>query len=470
MTLSKTEKPKSVLEKSKKIEKIAFMPIAVACIFFFNAFINIIDIIPDFIGYIIISSALAKLAALNSTIEESSKMFRYMICVDLSKYVALMWIFGVTFGDEQSNATLLLTFVYALIESAILISAFSKLFLGLTELGYVHNNTAVLGSKTKGGRSYTEKINSFTIFFIVARALLCVLPELSVLTITEYTEGSFVMYLYEYIGTMRVLAFLIATIFGFVWLVKMFGYFTRIKEDRAFCGALVERYNTEIVQNESIFVKRQTSIAALMLTVAAAFMIDFRLGGVSIIPDALGAVFFVVAIVSVGKLVRLRQNLMISLAALFAFVNVARGVVEYKFFDEYYYGAVYRSPEVYSAYLTMCIVSVVTVIAQLLLCACVIMVLWKIIDSYTGFSMGEDTERSRERLDELHKELRNRILLIVAAGAVISAATELFFIFGAIKYGFADEIAFVGSAILMITIIKAFSDVREEIDAKYMLE
>ncbi len=454
---------------NKPIKKIAFIPIAVACIFLFNAFINVIDIIPDFIGYIIMSSALVKLGTLNSDIEAASKCFRYMIGVDLSKYAALMWIFGVTFGDEQSTAILLVTFIYAVIEVIFLILAFSKLFSGLTNLGYVHANTSVLGSKREGGRSYSDKIKAFTFFFVVARAVLTVAPELSVLTITEYTEGSFVMYLYEYIGTMRGIAFVFVTVIGVIWLCKIFGYFKRISKDVGFCESLTNRYNEEIVPSEAVFVKRQMAIALAMLVFAVAFTFDVRFEGVSIIPDAIASVFFAFTVFALRKLVTFNHPAMFSLTAFFLVSNVIRHIVEYKFFDEYYYGAVYRSPEVYSAYCKMCAVSVITVVAQLALVIGILLCLWKVIERYTGFVMGEDEAKNQARLDAVHKEQRRKTL-ILALGAVISAASELVFIFGAVKYGFADEVAFVGSIVLLVTLLKAFSDVKEEIEAKYMLQ
>lgn len=453
----------------KPLEKMTFMPLAVACIFFFNAFINIIDIIPDFIGYIIISSALVKFAYLNSDIEASSKLFRYMIFVDVSRYATLMWIFGVTFGEEQNSSILLATFVYAIIEVIMLVMAFGKLFNGLIDLGYVHENTSVLGSKKPNGRSYTEKIKASTILFIIVRAAFSVLPELSVLTVTEYIEGSFVMYLYEYIGTMRGLSFVFVTICGIVWICKIFRYFKGVTKDSAFCNALVNRYNTEVVPSEAIFVKRQMTVFASMLVFAAAFMIDVRFDGVSIIPDTLAVVFIVIAIFAVKKLVNVKTKIVFLITVFYAVATALRTAIEYYFFAEYYLGAVYRSPDAYKAYCVMCAVSIVTVVAQLLLVVCIFIILYKIIDGYTGFTMGEDKVRSEAKLNALHKELKRKIITLVI-GSVIFIASESFYIFGNVSYGFADEVAFFGSALFMFSIIKSISDVREEIDAKYILQ
>ena len=117
----------------------------------------------------------------------------------------------------------------------------------------------------------------------------------------------------------------------------------------------------------------------------------------------------------------------------------------------------------------MCAVSVVTVVAQLALAACILIALYRIIDGYTGFTMGEDKARSEAKLKSLHKELKRKMITLII-GSIIFTVTEIFFIFGTVKYGFADEIAFFGSVLFMLSIMKSISDVREEIDAKYILQ
>ena len=57
----------AVADFSERKERILFMKIGymiVGCIFLFNPFINIIDILPDFIGYLFIMRALTELSDL----------------------------------------------------------------------------------------------------------------------------------------------------------------------------------------------------------------------------------------------------------------------------------------------------------------------------------------------------------------------------------------------------------------------
>ena len=58
---------------------------AVAFLFLFNPNITIIDTLPDFLGYIILSVALSKLAMINEHIYDAKRAFDRMIIVDIGK-------------------------------------------------------------------------------------------------------------------------------------------------------------------------------------------------------------------------------------------------------------------------------------------------------------------------------------------------------------------------------------------------
>ena len=87
--------------------------IALAFLFFWNPNVSVFDFLPDFIGYLLLSIGLSKIADLNESIEDASSLFRKMILVDLGKWLAILWIFGLGTPAEQSSSLLLFTFVFA---------------------------------------------------------------------------------------------------------------------------------------------------------------------------------------------------------------------------------------------------------------------------------------------------------------------------------------------------------------------
>ena len=66
------------MEKAKNKKRISFTAIAVSFVFLFNPNISIIDFLPDFIGYIILTVALINLADLNDTFWEAQKSLSFL--------------------------------------------------------------------------------------------------------------------------------------------------------------------------------------------------------------------------------------------------------------------------------------------------------------------------------------------------------------------------------------------------------
>ena len=83
-------------------------------------------------------------------------------------------------------------------------------------------------ARRSGGVSYTDKLKTFSLFFVVLKAVMCVLPELAALGNTSYDEGSAFFNLYRYIGVMRGLCFIPVLAVGVVWLAFTVRYFINI--------------------------------------------------------------------------------------------------------------------------------------------------------------------------------------------------------------------------------------------------
>ena len=113
--------------------KIGYM--IIGCIFLCNPFINIIDILPDFIGYLFILKALAELSDLERNICNARKRFKSALWVSLVKSAL---VFGFMIYD--STWYLILTFSFAVLECMYLIPAFVDLFYGISYLEERHTN------------------------------------------------------------------------------------------------------------------------------------------------------------------------------------------------------------------------------------------------------------------------------------------------------------------------------------------
>lgn len=457
--------------ENKKRINFGFAAIAVAFIFFFNPNINIIDFLPDIIGYVILCAALSRLADLNESVADAKKYFRYMIIADGAKLLSIFWVFGLLDDSkEQNTGVLLLTFIFSVAEVLILVPAYSKLFDGLMGLGYRHENNSVMAKrKPSASKNRTEKIKSYTLFFVIFKSALSVLPEFTVLSTQSYDESAAgnTIYLYEFVPLLRSLAFALVLIFGLIWLVKAIRYFSVVASDGVFLDSLEAEYRRSILPKPGIFIQRSVKNCFILFGAAAILCVDFRVDYFNLIPDLIPALLFICGIALLGKKSD-RRSLMFGGFSLYAVISAIALAIEYMFYSKYYYGATLRDEAAHRLYNVMLVSSVADAIAFLAAAACVILCLLKIINLYTGFSMHDD-EESRKRVEEVHAEYRKKLILPCVA-AVISAVSDVFCDFALGRLGFAMLINFVTSVFFAAVLINAMSKIYEGVQIKYMLD
>lgn len=456
-------------EKKDKTVKMNFKLILISFIFLFNANINVIDVFPDIIGYLILFFALVRLSDLNEDIADAYKFFRYMLIVEAAKILSILWVFGLSQRDEQNTGTLLIAFVFSVLDVIILFNAFNKLFSGLISLGYKHPNTSVLAGKKANGRSYTEKMRSFTLFFIVFRAAMSVLPEFSNLASYGYDESSRTINLYEYIGLMRGMSFVLVTVVGVVWLVKIIRYFFRINKDTEFCSSLSNAYACEILPKKSLFIRRNLAAVFFLFVAASVFMIDFRVEYFNLIPDFVGALLFTLGFFISVKNVTLKKTWVRIIPVIYVLTSVLAYVSEIIFFDKYYYGAIYRNAEAYKAYCVMCAFSVLNILVFAFTSVLLICCLRNVIINHTGFVYGTDAQKDSERIAAYHRESQRKLIFLTVT-SVIMIAADIFYTFFAVKYGFAGAISVLASILFFVSVLKVTQDISEDIETKYMLD
>lgn len=456
--------------KTKK--HINLIALGASFIFIFNPNINIIDVLPDFIGYIILCVALTPLADLNEYMEEALSGFKRMIFIDAAKILAYMWVFGISVTGEYNSSLMLWSFIFGIVELIFLLPAYVNLFKGFTGLGYSHENTAILGSRRSGGKSYTDKMRGFTLFFIAFKSVMSFLPELSDLTSTEYYENSGMTNLYRYIGVMRLLAFVPVLIFGIVWLIKITRYLRRIRMDKEFCESLERDYEKRVLPKNGIFVKRNVSIAFSIMITAAILSLDLRIEKVNIFPDFIFGALMIAFFVLIAKKTLLNKSFGVIMSVAYILTSGAFYAIEIFFFKNYSYGAAQREVDAFRCYNVMTVAGIVNAVVFVLLCFAVIKALSKVIDAHTGYVLTEKTANTemQSRIAEATRKEIKKQLFFCAVVTVIYAIADVCYLIFAKEYGFMFLINIACCAIFVGAYLKTAMDVYEAISTKYMLE
>ena len=444
--------------------------IITALIFFFNPNIGIVDILPDFIGYILLVTALSKVAVIDDRINDAQVLFTRLIYITALRFASLFAVFGIIPLSDQSMSILLFSFVFDVLELLTLLPAVIKLFDGIFYLSGRHDGEAVYIKKGRfRSKTITERARITIIVFAFAKAFFGTLPEFSSLTSSRGWDESAWGQLHLFTGLFRVLGMVVSLVFGVVFLIKLVKYVLTLKNDSLLWDNLRVMYD-ETVSSRTDFLARRSAVVAFgYFGVAAFFMLDFTLDGYNIVPDVLAALCIIAGLLTIKKHIT-KWKLTAVFSGVFAISSLIQTILEYSFASKFIIEAVDIDPETYDFYVLICIAAAVTaVISVIVVCSLVRGPLAEIIHKYTGFSMtNHDTYNPAEKIKRLHEELVRKLSALVVlslCSAIMSVMSKVL----VTKVGFLWIIGFAVDVVYIILTVKFLAEIKTQIDYKYML-
>lgn len=451
---------------------------AIALVFTFNPNVAIIDPLPDIIGYALMSVALSKLSVINQTLDDAKRAFERMILVDGGKLLAIMWIFGMEALSERNTSMLVWCFAFAVLEGIFLIPAYIKLFKGISELGDFHPNTSIHAKAKRSRLSYTEKIRNCAVVFVCFKAIMNVLPELSVLGDSSNNEMVYMSSLYRYIGVMRGLCFIPVLLFGIVWLVREIKYFKRLSHDAELNDSLAAAYATKERVQKGLFIKSNVKTACWFMLLGAILTLDIRMESANIIPDIFAIVLFIPAFVYFGRATAIKKKGIQITAAIYAAVSVVAYVLEVYYTDNFTYNAMNKNAEAFTMYCLW----VLAVAAQAMLFICLVYFMFKeikkVVVDHTGYVQGKELHDpgEDERIAAVHKELNKNFKWAMDFAMIYVLSDMLYSLYGAfyaflnVNLGFLYIVNLICGLLFVGAITKAMREMKEAVNIKYMLD
>ena len=222
-----------------KVKKCNLWLVCIGLVFFCNPYIAAVDFLPDMIGCLLIGLALIPLARLHAPMREAQRAFWRLALIDLAKTLLLIFVFGNSAMGEQEVLILIVAFLGATLGTVFAVVAVRALFDGIESMAMSYQCEALYAVK-RNGKSRTELLSRFAVFFIIFKEACLLLPEFAALLNSTYVDSEFVR-LYDYIGVMRVLAVIPVLILGTVFFFSQILYFVRVHREKALWEQVRER-------------------------------------------------------------------------------------------------------------------------------------------------------------------------------------------------------------------------------------
>lgn len=484
----------------KEKNSLGLILICLAPLFLFNPSLTVLDVLPDVFGYFLLCVGLIKLSDMNHHFEESLNYFKKMLLVSVFQLVSFFVFFKFMTTKERPVATLLFTFVFAIFEIIFLTNAYRKFFEGFLYMGSRMNGVSVFNTQAHVDRwerkqekaqakwerenekrrrknlpprpaprirplkNATSKIQTLTLVFIFAKAILSVLPEFSSLTDRATSGSTRFVFLYDYIGLYRTVALTILTPICVIWLVKILAYLISVMKDAPFMEALTQKYREEILPKTHLFILRTVKLAFAVLVLGLFFSIDFYIENNSIFPDFVCPLLIVSALLLLKKFIKIPIVSYLS-CALYAVGSLVTYLLSMRFYENYSLSLTDIRIEAHNAFFALEISKTVDSLFFLLMILSLFPILKQIIDLHTGFA---PENASSAKADFVHQSLRSKVLRFMILAAVC-AAGSVAYIWFLKEANFIWIIDFVLHFIFCIYGFSVLSGISDEMEQKYLL-
>lgn len=384
-------------------------------IFLFNPNFNVVDILPDFIGYAMIIYGLVKLRDLSSSFADAFKSFILLAVLSVGKLISLFF----TMHLDDQGYLLVFTFVFTLAELYFMNRAFNQYFEGIlfTATAFENDNPSS-ESNTSGfikNRSETENrsmnhnllkdydtAHTTTIIFVFARGILTLLPEFVYLYVDE--EVGYVLASYK--GVLNVFSLLISLVIGIIWLYYMRKYYRVIMSEKVYLSNMEKYYNEVILPDGDLFLKRSLKFGLTLLPIGVIFLCDFYIDGSDVLFDIVGAAVIAFSVFVMRKYIPLKKELYF-LCAGFALTGTVLSIYEKSLAKEYYAFGLARSVEGYRAY----VISIIIGVVKSLVFAAFVYMLYKLLRSMIDDHTGRKEESQFRSVIQRDREKRRDLII-----------------------------------------------------------
>lgn len=405
-----------------------FVWILAGICFLWDPVVGVVDLLPDFIGWLLVCIGISSLADMNDDLAQAQQNFRRMLWVGLGRVAAelLIHVFLENTRDQLNPYeapvwSLLFSFSFAVLELWFLLPALRSFWRGIASLSECGGARNGLAAVNRRGKTLCDRMMRLSAVFIILHALFAVLPELAVLTVFR-VENVYTTAIYQFRTLFRFVAAGISGVAGVIYLISWFRFFGRVRGEKVWLESLRVRYEREILPDVGLLLRRRLGAGFSFFRIGLVFLGNVSLLFYEFLPD-----WGCVLVVLCGALIlgRLMQggSLLIGLGLSVAVVGIPRTMLNVRYLGSYVPQDSLYLPEAYERYFPVCVLASVEAVLTALFVAGLIFCLLRMSKSYAvrGDAM---LQMSAERILKAQRRRANVILVFVmlSAGAKIAEA------------------------------------------------
>lgn len=390
-------------------------PIILAAIFLFNPNINLLDILPDFIGYLALYAALSRIDGLVPHFDTARRGILKLLWIAIAKIPAY-FIMAALVGDSTDGRVTITLFAlsFGIIEVIFSFSAIGELFAGVDYLRARHGMLTADRGTLDGA-----KIAAYAL--ALAKPTLAFLPELCYLSMYEHfgfvnDTPDIVIFRPMFIA----IALFISLVFGIWFLVTAVRGARLVGRDEALSNLLSKIRRENMPPLASAARIRRIRLSLSLLAIGFLCLVDLVFDEINYLPNGVAILFFALGALLLFRFAKKQASVVLALCLPTLVLSVISSVLRASFFSQYSYAALgkwYKADALYGNYELF---SSLEAGAHILLFAAIAWMLFSVIRTETGFVA--ESEENRKSHKALHRGLSIRAAALSALAALSSIA------------------------------------------------
>ena len=428
-------------ENQEKKSRSIYGYILFSLIFLFNPNISVIDVLPDFIAFFILSRVFRYAADCAPHFEEARVSFMRLGWLNFFKAFGLFIILVVKRGNSADNDIIpLVTMVFAFCEAILTFGAIKNIFDALFYLGNRTDAVATISPVMAFKKSVRpESIRTLSYVFTLLKCLAYFAPTPFLLTnvsIFELTRSS----LAKAFIAVLIISQLISVVVGIIWLIVLRNYAIKIKNEGKFFTAL----DMLLKNNKGFSIEKKMKLRTIFTAltafeIASFFTLELSLienYDVNMIPHFLYAGILLFAVYKLSSFAKGSSGAYVSGGAFFT-VSLASYIFQTYFLTEFGYSSLITNKTARSFYRIATAFSAAEFIALIVFLFFISKMLHSFILTNTGINENSNDLKSNESyFGALIR--KNNIFFIagIAAGAIKLLSVILH---GSVKLVYSDS-------------------------------
>lgn len=450
-----------------KEKGLGFFWIFLGVFFLWDPIVGLADFLPDLIGWLLICIGIPSLADMNDDLAAAQRGFRRMLWVSLARIAAelLVYVFLENTTDsinpyEMPVWTLLLAFSFAVLEIWFLIPAFRSFWRGISTLSECGGARNSLATPDRKGRSLCDRMLLVTLGFVILRAVLTVLPELSVLTVFRQ-ENLYDTRFFYFRDLFRLISGVLSGILGLLTLLYWCRFYRVWRHEVAWLDSLRARYEREILPDTGLLLGRRMNAGFAFFRVGILLSANLSLLFYEFLPDWGCVLVVLCGCLIMGNLMQ-GSSMLVGVGLSVAVVGVPRTLLNVRYLRSFVPKDSLYLPEAYERYFPVCVLaSIETALTALFVC-CVLICVLRMGKRY-AMQADAISRMTAERDLQARRRRANLIMIFV----MLSACAKIAEIFLQPRYGWIWLIQFALSMVVFALFSGLLTSVAESISGSF---